>query len=326
MKAIIVNNYGGPEVLELKNIEQPTPKENEVLIKIKATSITAASTFMRKGTPYFGRLFTGLRRPKVKTPGTDLAGIIEAIGSNVTRFKVGDSVIAETGLNCGAYAEYIALAEDELIVHQPEVVTPEEATGILDGASTALAFFTDSVQVKKGQKVLINGASGSIGTAAIQLAKRFGADVTAVCSTKNKSLVKDLRADYVLDYTKNELEMCDTQFDIIFDTVGKLSFGNSKRLLTDKGVFLTPVLSFPTLLTMLFVSPFGKKKLKFAATGMRKKDLRMRDLEKVQELLAEGSLQTVIDRIYKFEDIQKAHAYVDQGHKRGNVILSISKD
>ena len=205
MRAVITERYGDPKVLQIRNVEKPTPKSNEVLIKIKATSITAASTFMREGKPYFGRLFIGLTKPKVKTPGTDLAGVVEAIGSEVLNFKPGDHVMAETGLNCGAYAEYICLAFDELIVHQPEKVSSEEATGILDGACTALAFFTDQVEIKKGQKVLINGASRSIGTAAIQLAKHFGAEVTGVCSTKNKALVRDLGADSVLDYTKVKL-------------------------------------------------------------------------------------------------------------------------
>ncbi len=322
MKSIIVKKYGGPEVLQIENVTKPIPKDNEVLIKINATSITGASTFMREGKPYFGRLFTGLIKPKVVTPGTDLSGMIHEIGSTVTKFHVGDVVMAETGLNCGAYAEYICLSEDDLIVLQPEDISPEEATGIIDGASTALAFFTDSVKIKKGQKILINGASGSIGTAAIQLAKHLGAEVTAVCSTKNKSLVSDLGADIVLDYTKNELQASKEKFDIIFDTVGKLSFRKSKSMLAKNGIFLTPVLTFSTLLSMLFVSPTGSKKLKFAATGIRNKESRMRDLIKVRELLASGKLQTIIDRVYSLDNIQEAHTYVDQGHKRGNVILT----
>ncbi len=322
MKSIIAKRYGGPEVLQVENVAKPSPKHNEVLIKIHATSVTAASTSMREGKPYFGRLFIGLRKPKVATPGTDLAGVVEAIGKDVTKFKVGDRVMAETSLSCGAYAEYICLAEDELIVHQPQGISPEEATGILDGACTALAFFTDTVQIRKGQKVLINGASGSIGTAAVQLAKQFGAEVTAVCSTKNKALVKDLGAAVVLDYTKGEVESHNEQYDIIFDTVGKLSFRKSKRLLTAKGTFITPVMTIKTLLTMLFVSPFSSKKLKFAATGLRKKDLRMRDLVQVRDMLASGKLTTVIDRVFSIDQIQAAHAYVDLGHKRGNVVLS----
>jgi NADPH:quinone reductase-like Zn-dependent oxidoreductase len=323
MKAVIANKYGGPEVLQIKEVEKPTPKQDEVLIKIHATSITAASTFMRLGTPYFGRLFIGLTKPKVKTPGTDLSGTIEAVGSEVTNFKVGDRVMAETGLNCGAYAEYICLPFHALMVHQPENVRPEEATGILDGACTALAFFTDQVKVKKGQKVLINGASGSIGTAAVQLAKHFGAEVTGVCSTINKALVKDLGADKVLDYSKNELDQSSEKFDVIFDTVGKLSYCDSRKHLSKRGVFLTPVLTFSTLLKMMIVSPFSKKKLKFAATGMRKEEQRMRDLIQIRDMLASNKLTTIIDRVYPLDQIQDAHAYVDTGRKRGNVILSM---
>ncbi|MFT6922060.1 MAG: NADPH:quinone reductase-like Zn-dependent oxidoreductase [Crocinitomicaceae bacterium] len=323
MKAVITERYGSPEVLQIKNVEKPTPKSNEVLIKINATSITAASTFMREGKPYFGRLFIGLTKPKIKIPGTDLSGTVEAVGSEVINFKPGDQVMAETGLNCGAYAEYICLSFDELIVHQPKNVNSEEATGILDGACTALAFFTDQVEIKKGQKVLINGASGSIGIAAVQLAKQFGAEVTGVCSTKNKALVRDLGADNVLDYTNNELEESSETFDVIFDTVGKLSYSRTKKNLSHKGVFLTPVLSFSALLTMLFVSPFTKKKFKFSATGIREKEQRMKDLIQVRDMLASKKLTTVIDRVYPLDQIQEAHSYVDSGRKRGNVILSV---
>ncbi|MFT5725140.1 MAG: NADPH:quinone reductase-like Zn-dependent oxidoreductase [Bacteroidia bacterium] len=324
MKTVITKSYGGPEVLQIKTLKKPTPKSNEVLIRIHATSITAASTFMREGTPYVGRLFIGLTKPKIKTPGTDLSGVIETVGSEVTNFKAGDKVMAETGLDCGAYAEHICLAFDELIVHQPENVSSVEATGILDGACTALAFFTDQVDIKKGQKVLINGASGSIGTAAIQLAKYYGAEVTGVCSSRNKALVRDLGADNVLDYTKNELQNSSETFDVIFDTVGKLSYFKSKKHLSANGVFLTPVLSLSALSNMLFVSPFTKKKLKFAATGIRKKEQRMRDLIQVRDMLASKKLTTIIDRVYPLDQIQEAHRYVDTGRKRGNVIVSMN--
>lgn len=324
MKSIIVNAYGGPEVLEVKNIEKPSPKSNEVLIKIQATSVTAAATMMRTGKPYFGRLFTGLTKPKVKTPGTDLAGVIESVGTEVTKFKIGDKVMAATDLKCGAYSEYICLPEDEMIVQQPDNVSAEEATGIIDGACTAIAFFTDQVNIKEGDKVLINGASGSIGTAAIQLAKSFGAEVSAVCSTKNIDLVKGLGADKVLDYTKNELEKSTEQYDIIFDTVGVLSYLKTKKHLTERGIFLTPVLKMPVLLNMLFVSPFTKKKLKFAATGLRKFDLRMRDFKRVKDMLANNTLTTVIDKVFSIDEMQDAHRYVDTGHKRGNVVVKMN--
>jgi len=321
MRAVIVEKYGNPEVLQIQKIEKPLPKSNEVLIKIKATSITAASGFMREGKPYLGRLFLGLTRPKVKTPGTDLSGIIEAIGSDVKNFNVGEEVIAETGLNCGTYAEYICLSFDELIVKKPNNVSHEEVTGIIDGACTALAFLTEQVDIKKGHKILINGASGSIGTAAIQLAKQFGAEVTGICSAKNKALVKDIGADKVLDYKKGELQKSYELFDVIFDTVGKLSYSNAKKNLKPNGVYLTPVMDFSTLLSLLFVSPFSKKKLKFCATGMRKQELRMKDLIQVKDLIKEEKISPVMDRVYPFEQIQEAHSYVDTGRKRGNVVV-----
>jgi len=321
MRAVIVEKYGNPEVLQIQKIEKPLPKSNEVLIKIKATSITAASGFMREGKPYLGRLFLGLTRPKVKTPGTDLSGIIEAIGSDVKNFNVGEEVIAETELNCGTYAEYICLSFDELIVKKPNNVSHEEATGIIDGACTALAFLSEQVKIKKGQKILINGASGSIGTAAIQLAKQFGAEVTGICSAKNKALVKDIGADKVLDYKKRELQKSYELFDVIFDTVGKLSYSNAKKNLKPNGVYLTPVMDFSTLLSLLFVSPFSKKKLKFCATGMRKQELRMKDLIQVKDLIKEEKISPVMDRVYPFEQIQEAHSYVDTGRKRGNVVV-----
>ena len=324
MKSIICTKYGAPNVLQLQEVEKPTPKANEVLIKINATSITAASTMMREGKPYFGRLFTGLTKPKIKTPGTDLSGTIEAMGVNAHNFKIGDQVLAETGLNCGAYAEYICLPSDDLIVHQPAHLSPEEATGIIDGACTALAFFTDQVKIKAGQKILINGASGSIGTAAVQLAKNFGAEVTGVCSGKNKELVKDLGAKNVFDYTKNELENSTVKFDVIFDTVGKLSYSKTKKFLYKNGVFLTPVLSLSALLNMMFISPFTKKKLKFSATGIRKKEQRMRDLIIIRDMLEANNLITIIDRVYSINQIQEAHTYVDKGHKKGNVIISMN--
>ena len=322
MKSVTVKSYGGPEVLQIEKKAKPSPKEHEILIQIKATAITAASSFMRKGTPYFGRLFTGLLKPKVTTPGTDLSGVVEAIGANVTKFKIGDRIMAETGLNCGTYAEYICMSQDDLIVHQPDNTTAEQATGIIDGASTTLAFFTDAVTITPGQKILINGASGSIGTAAIQIAKQLGAEVTAVCSGKNKALVFDLGADSFLDYTTNDLETTTQKFDIVFDTVGKMSFSQGKKLLIDKGAFLTPVLQFSTLMNMLFVAPFSSKKLKFDATGIRKYELRMRDLVKLRDMLASEVITPIIDRVYKLEQIQEAHSYVDKGHKRGNVVVS----
>lgn len=321
MKAIVARSYGGPEVLRIEEVPTPTPKNHEVLIKINATSVTTASTIMRTGKPYFGRLFLGFFKPKNAVQGTDLTGEIVQTGKEVTKFKAGDKVMAETGIHCGAYAEYICLSENDLIVKQPANMSPAEATGMLDGGTTALSFFTDSIRLKKGWKVLINGASGSIGTAAVQLAKNAGAEVTGVCSGKNKKLVLSLGADHVIDYTKEDFTQHAQQYDVIFDTVGKLSFKKSKRVLCKQGRFLTPVLTMNVLGQWLISSLFGRKKLKFAATGMRKEDLRMRDLLTLKKLAESGKFKTVIDRTYPIGEIQKAHEYVEQGHKRGNVVL-----
>ncbi len=322
MKAVVSNKYGGPEVLSYTEIARPNPKDNEVLIQIKATSVTAASIFMRSGKPYFARLFTGLSKPKITIQGTDLAGEIIAIGKNVQHYKIGDKVMASTDLDCGAYAEYICLAEDAIIVQQPHNMTAAEATGMIDGATTALSFFRDNIQLKKGQKVLINGASGSIGTAAIQLAKYFGTEVTAVCSSKNEALVRSLGADFMIDYTKEDFTHLNTPYDVIFDTVGKLSYSKSKKALSKNGVFLTPVLLIRSLFHMLFGSLFGRKKLKFAATGLRPEALRKRDLLFLKNLIEDGKLKTVIDRKYTLNEIQAAHRYVEKGHKVGNVVVT----
>lgn len=322
MKAVVSNKYGGPEVLVYSEVAKPSPKDNEILIQIKATAVTGASIFMRNGTPYFGRLFTGLTKPKVTIQGTDLAGVVVAIGKDVQQYKVGDKVIAATDLNCGAYAEYICLPEDGIVLPQPHNMTAAEATGMIDGATTALSFFRDSIQLKKGQKVLINGASGSIGTAAIQLAKYFETEVTAVCSGKNEDLVRSLGADFMIDYTKEDFTTQNTQYDVIFDTVGKLSYPKSKKVLSDNGAFLTPVLLLGSLGHMLSSALFGRKKLKFAATGIRPEALRKRDLLFLKDLIEEGKLKTVIDREYSLNEIQTAHHYVGKGHKVGNVVVT----
>lgn len=324
MKAIVATAYGGPDVLEVTEVRKPLPKAHEVLIKIDATSITAAGATMRKGTPFIGRIFTGLIKPNIRIPGTDLAGTIEAVGESVTRFEIGDKVMAETDMNFGSYAEYICMPEDSLIVHKPENMSSEQATGVLDGACTALGFLNDLIQLKKGQKVLINGASGSIGSAAIQLCKFYGTDVTGVTSTKNKALVKDIGADHVLDYTKNELEKSTEKFDVLFDTVGTLTYSKAKKHLKPNGICLTPVLHFSTFLNLIFVSPLSKRKLKFYATGLRNKEKRMKDLKLVQELLKQNKLIPVLDRVYLFHQIQSAHRYVDTGRKRGNVVLKVN--
>lgn len=323
MKAIACTAYGGPEVLQLTEIEKPQPKENEVLLKIIATPITAADTMMRKGTPFYARFFLGLMKPKNPIPGTGFAGVIERVGEEVSLFQVGDHVFGETALGFGANAEYTCVPEDGIIAKMPAQLSFEEVAPVCDGAMTSLNFLRDLGNVQPGQKVLINGASGSLGTAGIQLAKYFGAVVTGVCSSKNVELVKNLGADHVIDYTTTDFTQEDEQYDIIYDTIGSLSFSQCKASLKKNGMYLCPVLSMPLLLKMIWTTMFGSKKAKFDATGIRPPaELRVL-LQELKNLLEEGKLHSVIDRSYALHETVDAHRYVDTGHKIGNVILKL---
>ncbi len=324
MKAIVSTKYGAPEVLQFKELEKPIPKNNEVLVRIYATSVTAAHCAMRKGKPLFGRLFIGLTKPKISIPGTDFAGEIEATGNDIERFKVGDQAFGATDVGGGCYAEYICISEQDVLVNKPVNIGYDEASAVIDGATTALAFLRDYGKIKNGQKVLINGASGGIGVAAVQLAKYYGADVTGVCSTKNIDLVKSLGADRVIDYTNDDFTKGKNTYDIIFDTVGKSSFKCCKGSLTANGVFLSPVLSISILFQMLWTSKLGKKKAVFAATGLRKSAEKIEDLIFLNDLIESEKLKAVIDRQYPLEEIVDAHRYVEKGHKKGNVVISLN--
>ena len=323
MKAIVQTKYGSPDVLNVQEVEKPAPRNNEVLIKIRATSVTAAQTAMRKGRPLYGRLFTGLTGPKNAIPGTDLAGDVEAVGQDVTRFQVGDRVFGATDLGGGSYAEYICLPEDDVLAPKPANMTYEQAAALLEGATTALAFLRDKGHIRSGQRVLINGASGSIGTAAVQLAVHFGAHVTGVCSTANVDLVKSLGADEVIDYTKEDFTQNGQIYDVIFDTVGKSSYARCKGSLAEHGVYLNPVLGLPLLLQMLWTSRTGGKKAIFMATGLRPASEKKQDLAFLTELVEAGELRAIVDRRYSLEQAAEAHRYVETGHKRGNIVITI---
>jgi NADPH:quinone reductase-like Zn-dependent oxidoreductase len=326
MKAIVAKGYGAPDVLKLEKVAKPYPKENEVLVKVYAASATTADGMMRTGTPYIGRLFTGLRKPKHAIPGTGFAGVIEAVGENVTSFKPGDRVFGETTLGFSTNAEYFTIPESGVILPMPENLSYAEGTTFGDGHITSMNFLKNIARIKPGQKVLINGASGSLGTAAVQIAKYLGAEVTGICSTRNVGLVKSLGANHVIDYTKKDFTKINETYDIVFDTIGKSSYSKIKNILTSSGLYISPVLKFSLLLRMMWTSAFGKKKAKFAATGLLKDHELRALLAELIEIFKEGKLKTVIDRQYPLEKVAEAHTYIASGHKKGNVVIIVQPE
>jgi len=322
MKAIITTAYGTPEIFKLDNVAKPDAKSNEILIRIHASSVTKADTMMRTGKPYIGRLMLGLTKPKNPIWGTGFAGVVESVGTDVTKFKIGDRVFGENIDTMGAYAEYVTVPEDGIVAPLPKNLSFGEAAGMCDGGITSLNFLTNLGNIQAGQKVLINGASGSLGTAAVQIAKHFGAEVTGVCSTKNVEMVKELGADHVIDYTKYDFTSLTNAFDLIYDTVGARSFAECRNALTEKGIYASPVLGMPLLSDMMVTSVFGKKKAKFSATGTLPVKETKRLLNILIEIIEAGNLKGILDRTYPLEYLADAHEYIDKGHKRGNVVLS----
>lgn len=320
MKAILCTKYGPPEVLQLKEVEKPVPKDNEVLIKIYATTATSPDGLMRSGESLLGRMILGLKKPreKYRILGLELAGEVEAVGKNVKRFREGDQVYGFTGFSPGAYAEYKCMSEAGSLAVKPSNMTYEEAASIVDGATTALFFLKDKAHIKKGEKVLINGASGSMGTAAVQLAKYFGAEVTGVCSSANVEFVKSLGADKVIDYTKEDFTKNGKTYDIIFDVVSKSSFLQCKSSLKEKGRYIVTIQGLIPVVQTLWTRVTGNKRVIFTWSIDKAEALVF-----LRELIEAGKFKAVIDRCYPLEQIAEAHRYVDLGHKKGNVVITV---
>ena len=318
MKAIVYTKYGAPEVLQLKEVEKPSPKDNEVLIKMFATTVSSGDARMRRADPFLVRLIGGFFKPKKPILGVDLAGEISEIGSAVTKFKKGDRVFGSSYPNFGCYAEYNCMTENGVLAIKPDNMIYEEAAAVFFGAHTALHFLRKG-NIQRGQKVMIYGASGSLGTYAVQLAKYYGAKVTGVCSTTNLALVNSLGADTSIDYTKEDFTKNGEIYDIIFDTTGKIPFAGAVRSLHKKGCLLRAVhMSLKPILLGLWTTITSNKKI-IAGVAEEK----VEDLIFLKKLIEEGKLKPIIDRTYPLEQVAEAHRYVDKGHKKGNVVLTI---
>ena len=325
MKAILHTKFGSPDELQLKEIDKPVPKDNEVLVKIHATSVTTTDCNVRNYT-FVPKLFLlpaklfmfGVFKPRINILGFDLAGEIESVGKDVKKFKVGDQVFGSPGITFGAHAEYICVKEDGELAIKPTNMTYEEAAVVPLAAGTALYYIRDLGKIAAGQKILINGASGAIGTYAVQLAKYYGAEVTGVCSTTNLEMVKALGADKVIDYTQKDFAKSTETYDAVFDVVGKTTFSRCKKILKKKGVYLVNLIELPDLIQMIWTSMVGDKKIK---GGPAPESLEA--LIFLKELLEAGKLKPVIDRSYPLEQMAEAFKYVEKGHKKGNVGISV---
>ncbi|MBX3061667.1 MAG: NAD(P)-dependent alcohol dehydrogenase [Anaerolineae bacterium] len=324
MKAIVATNYGSPEVLKLTEVANPVPNDNEVLVKIHATTVTAGDARVRSFTVprsawLPARLTLGLTKPRKAIPGMVLAGEVAAVGTKVTRLKVGDQVYAYDITRLSTYAEYAVVPESCALALKPVSTSYEDAAAIPFGAITAL-YFLRKGKIRSGQRVLIYGASGAVGTAAVQLARHFGATVTAVTSTSNIDMVKSLGADRVIDYTSEDFTSRAETYDIIFDTVGKSSLADCLRVLKDKGIYLQAVAGPAQLIQMAWASMTSGKTL-IGGTAVPTTE----DLQEITRLVEAGQFRAVIDRCYPLEQMVEAHRYVDQGHKKGNVVITVGQ-
>jgi NADPH:quinone reductase-like Zn-dependent oxidoreductase len=320
MKAILYDRYGPPEVLRLAEVERPVPGDDEVLVRIHATTVNRTDAGLRSAELFISRFITGLLRPKNKILGMELAGEVDAVGPAVTEFKVGDAVFGGTG--SGAWAEFVCLRESASLALKPAGMTFEEAASVFDGASLALACLRQADPLQ-GRSIVVYGASGSVGTAAVQLARHFGADITAVCSTRNVELVRSLGADAVVDYTQEDFTKNGKRYDVIFDAVGQTSFRPCRRSLKRGGTYIETDLGFMWHVPLLLLATrwIGDKKVKIGITSYKKEDLLF-----LKGLIEAGKYHAVIDRTYPLEEVIEASRYVETGQKTGNVVLTVAGD
>ncbi len=317
MKAIIYTAYGSPDVLQFVDIEKPAPKDNEVLVKVHAASANAADWHLMRAEPFLARLANGLLKPKITKLGTDFAGRIEAVGRNVTQFQIGDDVFGGMSLNeMGSFAEYVCANEDALAL-KPSNMTFEQAAAVPLAAFTALQGLRDKGQIQQGQKVLINGASGGVGTFAVQIAKSFGTEVTGICSTRNLDMARSIGADHVIDYTKEDFTRNGERYDLIFDAVGNHSISDYKRALSPNGI--CSVAGFTSLSRLFPLMIFGNKQIGLMETAKGNK----KDLIIIKELLEAGKIVPVIDRRYPLSETAEAIRYLETGHTRGKVVITM---
>ena len=318
MKAIVYTEYGPPEVLQLKEVERPVPRDDEVLVKIHAASANAADWHLMRAEPFLARLENGLLKPKNTKLGADVAGRVEGVGRNVTQFQAGDEVFGSMPLNeLGTFAEYLCALEDALAL-KPARLTFEQAAAVPLAAFTALQGLRDKGQIQPGQKVLINGASGGVGTFAVQIAKSYGTEVTGVCSTRNLDLVRSIGADHVIDYTQEDFTRNGQHYDLIFDAVGNRSISDYQRALSPHGI--CSVAGFTSLSRLFQVMFLGGKKIGLMQTAKANK----KDLVIIQELLEAGKVVPVIDRSYSLSEVPEAIRYLETGHARGKVVITVA--
>jgi NADPH:quinone reductase-like Zn-dependent oxidoreductase len=321
MKAAVCTAYGPPDVAHEADVDTPAPGPGQVLVRVRAATVTAADRAFRSGTPRFARLFSGLRRPKKPVLGTEFAGDVSAVGAEVTRYAVGDKVFGATDLGLGAHAEYVCVKEDGALAALPAGLGYAEAATLVDG--TALVFLRDHAKLHSGQSILINGASGSVGVQAVQFARYFGADITAVCSGAGAALVARLGADRVIDYTRTDFTAQERTYDVIFDVAGASSYGRCRRLLKPGGRYLTTVPTPAIMLQAPWTAMVGRRRAVIAFTGLRPARAKAKDLALVQELAEAGRILPVVDRTVPLARIADAYRHLDRQGKRGTTVLEL---